>query len=315
MIKYKHLFSLKYFILVTLLQAVIALLFVSTIGFELEYYFMNYQMIQETPAIELKVIVIYDTPNNIKNEEEFNLIIEELENNGANVYYRVIEYSEDLLLLIDEALANQFRRTDNEANCNELALNYGESCKGITIEIHSTVEMKEILLDNFYNDYSNAMTSGIVIEYDDLDLLFSEIITKHNLEIDYEVVDINASASNNLKGAQNLIMLDRQNFIAFSLIWLLSIILSTLVYLKSKQRNISILVLLGYSNLSILSTIIVMNLISLIIPYIILIYNDMLIVSWYLLVDFILIVISILFMYFITLKSTKEKVKERIWLN
>lgn len=312
MIKYKHLFSLKYFILVTLLQAVIALLFVSTIGFELEYYFMNYQMIQETPAIELKVIVIYDTPNNIKNEEEFNLIIEELENNGANVYYRVIEYSEDLLLLIDEALANQFRRTDNEANCNELALNYGESCKGITIEIHSTVEMKEILLDNFYNDYSNAMTSGIVIEYDDLDLLFSEIITKHNLEIDYEVVDINASASNNLKGAQNLIMLDRQNFIAFSLIWLLSIILSTLVYLKSKQRNISILVLLGYSNLSILSTIIVMNLISLIIPYIILIYNDMLIVSWYLLVDFILIVISILFMYFITLKSTKEKVKERI---
>lgn len=315
MIKFRNLFNLKYFTLIIIIQATIALLFVNTIGDEVEDYFTYTQLISKEPPMQLQMIYIMDEHSSIESKEQFNLIINELEDNGANIYYRIVYYNDtgEQVLLIDEALTTKQNHKSPEDICIELSLNYGELCSDFPIEVKNSEELKSIILDDFRGYYTVALSMGVLIEYyGDLNQLFTDILEKHDLSINFEVEKVNNVLLERINVSEYLIKLDRQNFISFGIIWLLSIILSTLLYLKSKQRNISILLLLGYSNFSILSTIIVMNLISLIIPYIILNLEGYYIISLYLIIDFIIIITSIVSMYLITLNSTKEKIKERI---
>lgn len=270
----------------------------------------------------------------IKEYEDYQNFIDKLKDQGVKVYTFNVNYNKDsisyeiskeyanrlvelnIIELID-ANSTTISNEDNGKNfgsCNEIPIGYElVDCSKASIEVVDEQIIQLWFEDFFGTMYSSGIMTTHLFEYDDnlYDVVES---TLDSTEMD-QMFDVRLSSENHIAQQETVnffVSRERQNIVAILVIILLQITLVAYHFMVSKHRSIAILSLLGYSRFKILFILAMIFSSTLILPYLILSYYGIQVINYYIIIDFIFVLLILFSMFLLLQKRFELKARERM---
>lgn len=326
----KQLINLKSLIVFIIIQIAIAILFANTVlGYFNTLAFEN--QFKES-NIDLKQVVFFSDLT----QEEYTIIYSELSEKTSIYNYQLTvigssDSNTNTQIVFDDNLAKVLSdlgyikiidKSKSDLTNKKSSSTYG-TCKEILFreELYSCTEdllsvnsnLYTELMNDAYVEYSDIFTTNTLIEYDgDLALLISEIAKNNGFEAVIEVYDNNKNSIISKDIMLSNTKMQKQNIIAVVTTSCLLIVLTVLYFMIRNLKKISILMLLGYSRLKIVSIILSVYLISLTIPCLILFSKDSLVILEYFLFNMIIGMISVILILYAMNNTFKDKAREKM---
>lgn len=320
----KLLWDVKSIIMFMVIHLLISFLFVNT----LSNYFNTLSSSNkvEERNVDLKHVVFLSSLN----EEEYTIIFEELSEN-AELYYYQHGFGNQLEVVFDSNLVSLFeslgyvkiidkngqtltsKNTDNTyGTCKEITFKYETySCSNDILRVDNKLYDK--IINDEYLEYADIFTSNMLIDYEgDLKQFIEDTAFSNGFEVNIQVYDSNRLNSISDDYILTNTKMEKQNIIAVIVASILLILLTTIYYLTRKTKIISILLLLGYSRVRIVCTILMGYSLSLLMSCSVLIFNHSLIVLEYFVVNMSVGIIVVNVTLCILRKLLKDKAREKL---